>query len=155
MTELSEQITIAASGDAVWAVVSDPLAVAACIPGATLTAADAPGTYAGAIKVKFGPTAVTFTGLVSLAYDDAARRCTIEGRGRDGRGASNALATGTVTVMGSGPATLTVQGGFQVSGPLEGFARTGGVHLARALLADFARNLEARIAPAEAAPAPP
>lgn len=133
-----------ASADDVWAVASDPLLVAACIPGATLTATPEPGTYAGSIKVKFGPTAVTFNGLVILSYQD--RRCMIEGRGRDGRGASNALATGTVAVEGGKPCTLRVEGDFEVSGPLEAFARTGGVHVARALLRDFARNLEHRIA---------
>lgn len=145
MVSLAERVAVQASVNEVWAVASDPLLVAACIPGATLMAGPDAGTYAGSIKVKFGPTAVTFNGIVSLAYDDANRRCTIEGRGRDGRGASNALATGTVTVEGDRPCTLCVEGGFEVSGPLEAFARTGGVHVARALLADFARNLEHRI----------
>ena len=39
-----------------------------------------------------------FRGEASLAFDDAARTCTIEGRGIDGRGASRALASGVVKV---------------------------------------------------------
>jgi carbon monoxide dehydrogenase subunit G len=154
LVALAEQISVMASADEVWAMASDPLLVATCIPGATLTPSPEPGTYAGSIKVKFGPTAVTFNGLVTLSYQD--RLCRIEGRGRDGRGASNALATGTVAVEGGKPCTLRVEGDFQVSGPLEAFARTGGVHVARALLADFARNLEQRITnQVEAAPGAP
>jgi carbon monoxide dehydrogenase subunit G len=146
MVSVSEQVEIDAQAGAVWAVVSDPLAVAECIPGATLAPGAAPNEYSGSIKVKFGPTAVIFNGLVTLGYDHASRHCTIEGRGRDSRGASNALASGTVRVAGERPALLTVDGTFDLSGPLEGFARTGGVHLTRALLADFARNVEARVA---------
>jgi uncharacterized protein len=146
MVSVSEQVEIDAPAGAVWAVVSDPLAVAECIPGATLAPGAATNEYSGSIKVKFGPTAVIFNGLVTLGYDQASRHCTIEGRGRDSRGASNALATGTVTVAGERPALLTVDGTFDLSGPLEGFARTGGVHLTRGLLAEFARNVEARVA---------
>ena len=36
---------------------------------------------------------------------------------------------------------MTLEGGFEVAGPLEMFASAGGVHVARALLADFAANL--------------
>lgn len=143
MVALAEQIAVMASSDEVWAVVSDPLLVASCIPGAALTATSEPGTYAGSIKVKFGPTAVTFNGIVILSYQH--RSCTIQGHGRDGRGASNARATGNVAVEGDKPCTLRVEGDFDVSGPLEAFARTGGVHVARAMLAEFARNLEHRI----------
>ena len=36
---------------------------------------------------------------------------------------------------------LKVEGNFNVTGPLETFANAGGVHLARALLAEFAENV--------------
>jgi uncharacterized protein len=36
---------------------------------------------------------------------------------------------------------LKVAGNFNVTGPLETFANAGGVHLARALLAEFAENV--------------
>jgi hypothetical protein len=97
----------------------------------------------------------TFRGEATLAYDDAARRCTIEGRGIDGRGASRALASGVVTASaaraGGVEATrLKCEGNFTVTGPLETFANAGGVHLARALLAEFAGNM-ARLAAERAA----
>ena len=84
----------------------------------------------------------------------SARRCTIEGRGIDGRGASRALASGVVTASGGGAATvLKVEGNFNVTGPLETFANAGGVHLARAILAEFAGNM-AKLAPERPAPCP-
>src|SRR5271170_3985999 len=151
MISLSEEVTIPSPPDAVWPLLRDPALVASCIPGATLTASGEDGAYRGTMRVKFGPTVAIFRGEARLAYDDAARRCTIEGRGIDGRGASRALASGVVTATGAAATTLKCEGNFNVTGPLETFANAGGVHLARALLAEFAGNM-ARLAAERAAP---
>ncbi len=124
----------------------DPTLVASCIPGATLTAAAAGDTYQGTMRVKFGPTTAIFRGEARLTYDDAAQRCSIEGRGIDGRGASRALASGVVSVSGTASTILQVEGSFTVTGPLETFANAGGVHVARAILAEFAENMARTIA---------
>jgi carbon monoxide dehydrogenase subunit G len=152
MISLSEEVTIPSPPDAVWPLLRDPALVASCIPGAALTAAGDGGAYHGTIRVKFGPTVATFRGEAKLAYDDEARRCTIDGRGIDGRGASRALASGVVTASGAETTTLKCEGNFNVTGPLETFANAGGVHLARALLAEFAGNM-ARLAAERMAPA--
>jgi len=96
MISIREEIIIAAPPEAVWPILSDPVAVAACIPGAALTKSDDNGAYQGTMRVKFGPTVAQFRGEAKLAYDHAARRCSIEGRGIDGRGTSRANATGLV-----------------------------------------------------------
>lgn len=145
MISIIEQMTIPAPLDAVWPMLRDPSLVASCIPGAALTASGEGGPYQGTMRVKFGPTVAIFRGEATLAYDDVARRCTIEGRGIDGRGASRALAAGVVTATGTEATLLKVEGNFSVTGPLETFANAGGVHLARALLAEFAGNM-ARLA---------
>jgi uncharacterized protein len=152
MISLSEEVTIPSPPDAVWPLLRDPALVASCIPGAALSAAGDGGAYQGTIRVKFGPTVATFRGEAKLAYDDEARRCTIDGRGIDGRGASRALASGVVTASGAETTTLKCEGNFNVTGPLETFASAGGVHLARALLAEFAGNM-GRLAAERAAPA--
>ena len=41
---------------------------------------------------------------------------------------------------------LKVEGNFNVTGPLETFANAGGVHLARAILAEFAENVAKLVA---------
>jgi carbon monoxide dehydrogenase subunit G len=164
MISIREEITIPSPPEAVWPLLSDPAVVASCIPGATLTKADEGGAYHGTMRVKFGPTVATFRGEARLAYDHAARRCTIEGRGIDGRGASRANASGIVEASGGETTVLKAEGHFTVTGPLETFANAGGVHLARSILAEFAGNmakLVAERAAAEAtagpviAPAPP
>jgi uncharacterized protein len=151
MISIREEVSIPSPPAALWPLLRDPELVASCIPGATLTAAEG-GAYNGTIRVKFGPTVAIFRGEAKLAYDDEARRCTIEGRGIDGRGASRALASGVVTASGVAATLLKVEGNFNVTGPLETFANAGGVHLARALLAEFAGNM-ARLAEQHPVPA--
>ncbi|MGA8760758.1 MAG: SRPBCC family protein [Stellaceae bacterium] len=141
MISISEEVTIPSPPAAVWPMLRDPALVASCIPGATLTQSGEGGAYQGTMRVKFGPTIAIFRGEAKLAYDDTARRCTIEGRGIDGRGASRALASGVVTARGDAATVLKVEGNFNVTGPLETFANAGGVHLARAILAEFAGNM--------------
>lgn len=161
MISIREEVAIAAPPDAVWPLLSDPATVASCIPGATLTRAGDGGAYQGAMRVKFGPTVAQFRGEAKLAYDHAARRCTIEGRGIDGRGASRANASGVVEATGGTTTLLKVEGNFTVTGPLETFANAGGVHLARAILVEFADNVGklatervAAAAPGELSPGP-
>ncbi|MFY0611877.1 MAG: SRPBCC family protein [Hyphomicrobiaceae bacterium] len=142
MPSLTEKITIASPLETVWPLLSDPETVASCIPGATLSEDREDDLWKGSISVKFGPTVAVFRGEAELTYDDDAHTCKIEGRGIDQRGASRALANGLMTAAAAGETTeLTVDGDYSVSGPLETFANAGGVHVARALLAEFATNM--------------
>ena len=136
MVSLTEKTTIRLPAAEVWPLLSDPALVASCIPGAALAPDQGDGLWRGSIRVKFGPTVAVFRGEAGLTFDDAARTCTIEGRGIDGRGASRANASGVVTATGTDATVLTVEGQFHVTGPLETFVNAGGVHLARALLAE-------------------
>ena len=113
MISIREEITIASPPEAVWPFLSDPAVVASCIPGATLTKAGAKGAYQGTMRVKFGPTVAQFRGEARLTYDHAARRCSIEGRGIDGRGASRANASGAVEASGTDTTVLKVEGNFR------------------------------------------
>jgi carbon monoxide dehydrogenase subunit G len=152
MPSLTETTTIPSPADRVWPLLRDPALVASCIPGATLAPDQGDGMWRGSVRVKFGPTVAVFRGEASLAFDDALRTCTIEGRGIDGRGASRALASGVVKVSGSDTTELAIDGSFSVSGPLETFANAGGIHVARALLAEFSANMAKKVA--EPAPLP-
>ena len=153
MPTVSETTTIPFPTDKVWPLLRDPALVASCIPGAALSPDQGDGMWRGSIRVKFGPTVAVFRGEASLAFDDSLRTCTIEGRGIDGRGASRALASGLVKVSGNETTELAIDGSFSVSGPLETFANAGGIHVARALLAEFTANMAKKVA--EQAPAVP
>ena len=154
MISIREKVAIAMPPEVLWPILSDPAMVASCIPGAVLTKAGEGGTYQGTMRVKFGPTVAVFRGEAKLAYDHSDRRCTIQGRGIDGRGASRANASGTVEATGGDTTVLKVEGHFNVTGPLETFANAGGVHLARVILAEFAENVAKVIAEQRRPPAP-
>jgi uncharacterized protein len=143
---ISEEVPIEGAPDDVWPLIADPLAVVNCVPGAAITGQQEDGTYEARITVKFGPTIATFTGEVKVIYDAARRTCTVDGRGIDQRGASRALVRAAVSIVGDKTSLLKVDGGFNVAGPLETFASAGGVHVARALLAEFAKNVAGVIA---------
>jgi len=138
---IAEKFTIDAPASEVWELLSDPYVVASCIPGATLTASGG-GGFQGTMVIKFGPTALTFRGDATVVYDHDARVCRIEGRGVDQKGMSRAIASGDVTVSGNETAHISVRGNYNFTGPLEGFARSGGVHVVRAMIAEFAASAE-------------
>lgn len=154
MVALAEKTVIALPADEVWPLLSEPALVASCIPGATMAPDQGDGLWRGSIRVKFGPTVAVFRGEAGLTFDHSLRTCTIEGRGIDGRGASRALASGTVKVSGKETTELAIDGSFTVSGPLETFANAGGVHVARALLAEFSANIAKLVAERRASQAP-
>src|SRR4051794_9248664 len=120
---------------------SDPAVVAACIPGAELNELTPEGAHRGNITFKFGPTVAVFRGETRLTYDHPVKRCLIEARGIDQKGASRARARFEIEASGAQTTEVTMQGGFEVAGPLEMFASAGGVHVARALLNEFAANI--------------
>ena len=120
---------------------SDPAVVAACIPGAELNELTPDGAHRGKITFKFGPTVAVFRGETRLTYDHPAKRCVIEARGIDQKGASRARARFDVAARGEETTEVTLDGGFEVAGPLETFASAGGVHVARALMKEFATNI--------------
>lgn len=141
MINLKESFKVAAPPDEVWPLLSDPAVVAACIPGAELNELTPDGAHRGKITFKFGPTVAVFRGEAKLTYDHAAKRCVIEARGIDQKGASRARAQFNLDAKGTDTTETTLDGGFEVAGPLEMFASAGGVHVARALLAEFAANI--------------
>ena len=138
---LTEAFEIPAPADEVWPLLCDPALVAACIPGATMSAVAGDDLYQGNIRFKFGPTVAIFRGETRLTYDQGARHCTIDARGTDQRGASRALARFLLSASGTATTQVKMDGGFKVTGPLEMFANAGGVHVARALMVEFAANI--------------
>jgi carbon monoxide dehydrogenase subunit G len=142
--KLKESFAVPAPPDEVWPLLTDPAVVAACIPGAELNELTPEGAHRGKITFKFGPTVAVFRGEAKLTYDHAAKRCVIDARGIDQRGASRARAQFNLDARGTdgtGTTEATLDGGFEVAGPLEMFASAGGVHVARALLGEFAANI--------------
>jgi aerobic carbon-monoxide dehydrogenase small subunit len=154
-----QHFAVAHPAEAVFALFGRLDEVAACLPGASLTAIPAPDRAEGQIRVKLGPIAAAFRGVARIERSPEMLSGRIVGSGRDAR--SRSLTRGEVryrlTPIESGAATradITV--GYTLSGALAQFGRPGLVKdLAGRLTAEFARNLEARLSGAPPAPAPP
>ena len=147
-TRFEESFVILQSPPTVWNTFEDIPAVAACLPGATLTEYDA-HTVKGKMSVKLGPISASFAGSAAIERDDAALRGVIRGAGSD-RGTGSRTKGEVVYRLqseGDGRQTrviLSVE--YSLQGALAQFSRAGiAQDLGRRLVADFAANLNARL----------
>ncbi len=63
----SEQsFEVAAPLDQVWGILVDVERITPCLPGASLRARNADGTYDGEFKVKIGPTSASYEGRLNI-----------------------------------------------------------------------------------------
>lgn len=103
--ELQHTFTVPADPAQTWALLTDLKTVGGCFPGATVTEADEE-TFAGEVKVKLGPIAVTYAGTGRfLEKDDEGHRAVIEGTGKGLRGLGNAGATVRIQLLPEGEGT--------------------------------------------------
>jgi carbon-monoxide dehydrogenase small subunit len=111
------------------------------------------------MRVRVGPISAEFSGVAHISRDDAMRRGTILGSGRDTR--SNSATRGIIAYSiksderGAG-SRVDVDLGYTLTGMLAQFSRSSLIHdLASRLTAAFAQNLEARLSVGNDAGAPP
>ncbi len=89
--ELDHEFTVATDADTAWPVLLDVERMHPLMPGVTYESG-ADGEYRGRLKLKFGPTTITYRGTVRLAVvDDLTRTAILEVSAREARG------QGTVT----------------------------------------------------------
>jgi aerobic carbon-monoxide dehydrogenase small subunit len=148
-TRFEEAFVIRKPPATVWDAFADIPAIAACLPGASLAEYDADAVK-GKMSVKLGPISASFDGSAVIEREDAALRGVIRGAGRD-RG-TGSRTKGEVTYRlepeDDGRQTrvlLSVE--YSLQGALAQFSRSGIARdLGRRLVADFASNLNARLA---------
>jgi len=156
-TRIDESFVIAATPAVAWQALADFPGVARCLPGAELTEHDAQ-TVKGRLKVRLGPMAASFAGSATVQRDDAALRATIKGAGSDGlsRSRTRGELSYRLTPESDGRLTrvaVTVE--YDLQGPLAQFSRSNVARdFARRIIAEFASNLNARLAAPDSASAP-
>ena len=155
---VTHQFTVAYPPDRVFQMFGDVAGVAACLPGVTLTGTPTAERAEGVITVRLGPIAAHFQGAARIERDLAGRSGRITGIGRDqrSRSATQGEIRYRLVVLDHGAATrVDLSIGYSLTGVLAQIARPGLVRdLAARLTAEFARNLERRlagVAPAAAA----
>ena len=139
---------------------SDVPRMARCMPGAVLEEQAEDGSWPGAMVVSFGPKKINFKGRATCSFDYAAHTGEVHGRGTANmRAARIGVKVGFTLQPDPDAATPTtvvkVVSDAELGGVLADFARTGGIPVANAIMADFARRASeefAKDAPSEASP---
>jgi carbon-monoxide dehydrogenase small subunit len=136
----------------VFAFFGDIAAVAACLPGASLTGRQAPERAEGAIRVRIGPIVANFHGAARIERDPQALSGRIVGIGADRRSRSSTQGEirYRLTPIEEGDATrVDLWIGYRLKGLLAQVGRAGLVRdFAARMIGDFQRNLDARLSSA-------
>jgi carbon-monoxide dehydrogenase small subunit len=127
----------------------DVTTLAACFPGATITAMPAPDSIEGEIRVALGPLAATFRGVARIERDatDLSGRLIGTGLDRRSRTSTYGKVSWRMVPIDAGTATrVELVVGYSLSGPLAQIARDGLVRdLASRIATEFAQNCEKQI----------
>jgi carbon-monoxide dehydrogenase small subunit len=144
---LEQQFTVAHPPEQVFAMFDDIAAVAACLPGASLTGPPKPERVDGAIRVRIGPIAATFQGAARVERNLADMSGRIVGIGNDRRSRSSTqgeIRYRLVPIEQGTRVDLSI--GYTLTGMLAQIGRPGLVRdLAARLIAEFAGNLDRRL----------
>ena len=144
-----EAFTVAFPPEKVFAMFDDLERVAACLPGASLTATPSPDRAEGLIAVKLGPITANFRGAVRIERDPATLSGRIIGIGNDQKSRSTTQGDIRYRLLprNGGTSTLVeLSIGYSLRGFLAQIAREGLVRdLAKRLTAEFAGNLGATL----------
>jgi carbon-monoxide dehydrogenase small subunit len=132
----------------VWAFFGDPAKVAACIPGASASGDASGRKIAGKMRIKVGPITADFHGTALIDRDPASYSGTIEGSGRDARGASATRGRIQYRLRSSGDRAteIALDVGYRLTGPLAQFSRSDIVqNIANRIVGTFAQNVDAQL----------
>jgi len=154
--QLKQDFLINRPADEVWSFFHDIPALAECLPGAEYLGPAEDGRHAGRLTSRIGPFQASFAGEASVTYDEAARTIALDGKGVDKKGNSRGKMTMVCKVTpAEGGTAVTAESDVQLSGAIAQFGRTGIIaEVSNVLVADFVRNVEARLNATAAAAAP-
>ncbi|MEH2605230.1 carbon monoxide dehydrogenase subunit G [Bradyrhizobium sp. AZCC 1588] len=146
-TVLKQQFSVAHPPELVFAMFDDIGAVAACLPGASLTAPPKPERVEGAIRVRIGPIAATFQGAARVEGNPADMSGRIVGIGNDRRSRSSTQGEIRYRLVPIEQGTrVDISIGYTLTGMLAQVGRPGLVRdLAARLITEFAGNLDRRL----------
>jgi carbon monoxide dehydrogenase subunit G len=164
--QIDKVFAMPVSADVSWRFLQDIAAVAACMPGATITERLDDTHYKGTVSVKVGPATMSFRGDIEVRELDAATRTLrLIGKGADTTGTSGASLdlTARVETAADGASNLVGKSEASVSGKAAAFGGRMMNSVAEHILTEFAANFAARVeaangqraSAAPAAPPPP
>ena len=157
--KLENNFTIDVPIDTAWEALNNPETVAPCFPGAILTSYEG-DSFAGTVKVKLGPIAMTYKGKGTyVSRDDAAHEVVIEANGRDsrGNGTANATVTASMVAEAADRTAVSMITDMTITGKPAQFGRGVISDVADKIIGQFAACVARKLGPAteeegEAAP---
>ncbi|HEV2155278.1 xanthine dehydrogenase family Fe-S subunit [Bradyrhizobium sp.] len=156
-TVLDQRFTLPYAPAKVFAMFDDIAAIAACLPGVSLSAPPRPERVEGSIRVRLGPIAAAFEGAARVERDPATLSGRIVGIGADQR--SHSATQGEIRYRllpreGGAATAVELSIGYTLTGMLAQVGRPGLVRdLAKRLVAEFAANLDRHMSGATSAQA--
>jgi carbon monoxide dehydrogenase subunit G len=132
-----------------WPLLMDLQAVVPCMPGAEIVERIDDRRFKGKVSVRLGPVGLIF--LCDAAFtdiDDVRHRATVEAQGADAKGRGTAQATIQFHCQPSAAGSeVVITTDLTLSGAVAQYGRGAGLiqNVANQIVAQFARNLEARI----------
>ena len=144
-----------ASADTTWVLLQDIVAVASCMPGASISERVDASHYKGNVAVKFGPASMSFRGEVEVKTVDAASHTLrLIGKGTDSTGSSGASMDLTARIEAVDARACNLVGTSEVtmSGKAAAFGGRMMNSVADQVLKQFAANFAAKL---QAMPANP
>lgn len=148
--EINKSFELAFVPERVWDALADVNLVAECLPGASIIGDLGHDRYKGRFSVKLGPLAAAFEGEVAIERRPEERAGTVSGKGID-RGSSS-RASGTLRYRVASAdlperARVDVVCELALAGALAQFGKAAVIReIANRITAEFARNVEARLA---------
>jgi uncharacterized protein len=124
--KIEEQFEVRAPVQKVWEYLIDPAKVVVCIPGAELLETQDERTFLGAVKVKLGPVAMSYKGLIKFTeLDEQNHHVRMVGEGRETGGAGSAKVNmlSKVTPADSGGSLVVVSAEVDLVGKVVQFGR--------------------------------
>lgn len=146
---LRQTFQVALPRPMVWRAIKDPQLIASCVPGVSLDPGSTESRILGRMTVGLGPIRARFSGMATIAYDDAAFAGSIDGEGRDSATGTRLRATARFRASEAGPDATAIELAvdYVLQGALAQFGRGAIVNtLATELGQQVVSNLEARIA---------
>ena len=134
--------------------------MASFLPGASVGPVNPDGSYPGTLVVSFGPKRLAFKGTITNRVDRESHSGVLSGTASaDVRGAKMAVKMNYSLAQCEGSlqqarTRVKFVSEAQLTGVLAEFAKTGGVVVTNAILAEFARRFSAQFAPPGETPAP-
>ena len=154
----ADQFTVAAPPDKVFDLLGDVTRLAACLPGASLTAIPTSENVEGMIRIQLGPILANFRGAARVASDRATMSGRIVGIGNDQRSRTSTqgeIRYRLVPIEQGAATRVELSIGYSLRGMLAQIAREGLVRdLASRLMAEFARNLDTHLSGSRRSGAP-